>query len=54
MAFAPLNPIDLLTLRGVYYTTGKTFGTEGSGIIAALGPNLRNNSLKVGDKVHVF
>jgi len=57
--YAPINPTDLAKIQGFFgknndYT--KSFngaeGSEGSGIVVAVGENLKN-PFKVGDRVHV-
>jgi len=54
--FAPINPTDILKLNGDFYSNSydpnSRYGSEGSGIVAAVGDNLKR-SFKVGDRVHV-
>ena len=54
--FAPINPTDLLRMRGFYGNLSEEQahlqGSEGSGIVIAIGANLKF-PLKVGDRVHV-
>jgi len=51
MEFTPINPIDLLTFKN-FYGDREAIGLEGSGVVVAIGDNLKI-SHKVGDKVHV-
>ncbi len=51
--FSPINPTDIFKLAGDYnsYDPYSRYGSEGSGIVAAVGDNLKR-SFKVGDRVH--
>jgi len=56
VAFAPLNQTDLVSSQGgknkLFIKPPYFFGLESSGIIVALGPNLKT-PFNIGDKVHV-
>jgi len=56
MAFAPINPTDILCSQAFYRLSGQSpylVGMEGSGTIVELGPGVDSSSYKVGEKVHV-
>jgi len=56
MAFAPINPTDILCSQAFYRLSGQSpylVGMEGSGTIVKLGLGVDSNSYKVGEKVHV-
>ena len=53
--FVPLSPTEITALQGFYRVPNKPAdpcGSEGSGIVVAVGTNLKN-PLKVGDKVFI-
>jgi len=50
--YAPVHPYDLMILKG-YHGGNKLVGSEGSGVVVAVGENLKY-SHKIGDKVHVI
>jgi len=50
--FAPVNPTDLIRLKG-FYGDNKIIGSEGSGVVVAVGENLKVPH-KIGDKVHII
>jgi len=50
---APINPTDLLRLKDFYGDGNTRAGLEGSGIVVAVGENLKVPH-KVGDRVHVI
>ena len=55
VAFAPINPADILSLTGQYGSQSQDFnlvGLEGSGTVVALGENLKI-PYTVGQKVHL-
>ena len=52
VSFAPINPTDLMRMRGFYSLHTSLIGSEGSGVVAAVGENLKV-PYKVGDRVHI-
>lgn len=54
IAFAPINPSDLLAMRGLYGPKDTNLcGLEGSGTVVALGENLKV-PFTIGQKVHLL